>query len=62
MTIIRSMVKGATFQSESILCSVEKGEIVRSIALAIEIKYQSSIIHERNSAVEMSRSAGYCRM
>ena len=56
------MVKGAKFQSESILCSVEKGEIVRSIALAIEIKYQSSIIHERNSAVEMSRSAGYCRM
>ena len=31
---IRNMVKGAKFQSESILCSVGKGEIVRSIALA----------------------------
>ena len=32
MTIIRSMVKGVTLQSESILCSIEKSEIVISIA------------------------------
>ena len=72
MTVIRNMVKGATFPSESILCSVEKSDMVRSIALANtrEDRNDSSIMHKRNSAVENAKVCwllskvvqGTCRM
>jgi len=57
VTVFRNMVKGAPFQSESVLCSVKR-EKFRCIALA-------NTRENRNSRAvlytKISRSAGYCQ-
>ena len=59
------MVKGAKFQSESILCSVGKGEIVRSIALANTRENENSravIIYTKGIVQwKMPSSVGFCQ-
>ena len=62
MTITRNMVKGATFQSDSILCFVKKNKIARSIALANTRENENSraLIYTKGIVqYKMPRSAGY---
>ena len=64
MTITRNMVKGATFQSDSILCFVKKNKIARSIALANtrEDRNDRAVLYTKGIVQwKMPRFAGYCQ-